>query len=346
MPARRADAHAPSSPPGPRSDGLASDPAFDARVAARTAAALMVSVAVLSVLAALSPDADERALQALAALAGLATLALLSPPAGRAPFVGTIAATGALALIIAARVAAGALGELFTALLVPLALYVAYFLPRVAAVAHLAMALAALAVALAAGDEQLPGARWAGVALVLVGTGMLARMLRRRLRALLEQLDRSARRDALTGILNRRGLDERLDEELERCRRSGASASVLIGDLDGFKSLNDTRGHQAGDRALTLVAHALASNARRIDAVGRLGGDEFLLVLPDTEAEEARAQADRLREVVRDELEAAGLSLSISFGAAAFPADAADIDGLLAIADRALYVMKPPRPRR
>jgi len=121
---------------------------------------------------------------------------------------------------------------------------------------------------------------------------------------------------------------------------------VLIGDLDGFKGLNDARGHQAGDRALVAVARALVSNARRIDAVGRLGGDEFLLVLPDTEAQDARVQAERLGDIVRDELAGAGLPLSISFGAAAFPADAADIDGLLGTADRALYATKARRSQR
>jgi diguanylate cyclase (GGDEF)-like protein len=329
---------------GPRPGGLADDPAHDTRTAARAGAALMVAVAILSVLALLpaTQDADGRALRALGSLAGAVALALLSPPAARVPFVGTFAATGALALILTGRVVGGTLGELFTALLVPLALYVAYFLPRLAALAHLAVTLAALAVALAAAGEPDAVARSAGIGVLLVGTAMLARMLRRRLRALLEELDRSARRDALTGILNRRGLDERLDEELERCRRSGASVSVLIGDLDGFKSLNDARGHQAGDRALAAVAHVLVSNARRIDAVGRLGGDEFLLVLPDTKAGEAQAQADRLREVVRDELGAAGLALSISFGATAFPADAEDVDELLGVADRALYATKPP----
>ena len=97
---------------------------------------------------------------------------------------------------------------------------------------------------------------------------------------LFEDLQRRADRDSLTGLLNHRAFYERLGQELSRAQREGTQVGVMTLDLDDFKSINDTRGHLAGDRTLALVSEALREGSRDSDVAGRLGGDEFALILP------------------------------------------------------------------
>ncbi len=106
-------------------------------------------------------------------------------------------------------------------------------------------------------------------------------------------------RDPLTNLYNRRHLVARLEEELARVRR-GRKLSVLMIDLDGFKRVNDTQGHLRGDLLLRELAAALAASARQTDVAGRYGGDEFLFILPDTEAEQATKLAERIAVAVRE----------------------------------------------
>ena len=113
-----------------------------------------------------------------------------------------------------------------------------------------------------------------------------------------EALREQATHDGLTGLLNRTSILEKLDDELSRAARNGSSVSVLMIDLDRFKSVNDTQGHLAGDAVLREAASRLRSASRRYDSVGRYGGEEFLVVLPGCEAPAARVQAERLREAV------------------------------------------------
>lgn len=107
-----------------------------------------------------------------------------------------------------------------------------------------------------------------------------------------------AERDHLTGLFNRRYMDDRLNYEITRAQREGTSLSLCMADLDFFKRYNDTYGHQAGDRVLRSVADAMKGGVRPDDSVSRYGGEEFLIMLPDTDAEGARAVAERLRERV------------------------------------------------
>jgi len=109
------------------------------------------------------------------------------------------------------------------------------------------------------------------------------------------ELERRAVIDPLTGVPNRRGIFAVLRREHERMRRTGAAMSVLMVDVDHFKQLNDELGHQAGDTALRQIAAALVRAVRAIDHVGRIGGDEFLIVLPDTDADAAASLATRVR---------------------------------------------------
>jgi diguanylate cyclase (GGDEF)-like protein len=150
-------------------------------------------------------------------------------------------------------------------------------------------------------------------------------------------LREEAKTDGLTGLLNHRGSQERLRAALEQS--DGAPVSVVVLDLDHFKRVNDRYGHAEGDRVLAAAANCLRSVVRESDAAGRLGGEEFVLVLPGLEAAEAREVAERARAAV-SEVRVGGKPLECSAGVAAHPADADAAADLLAAADAALYAAK------
>ncbi len=150
----------------------------------------------------------------------------------------------------------------------------------------------------------------------------------------------AANTDPLTGLLNRRGLDEQFNVELSRARRQERAVSVLVGDVDGLKTLNDTYGHASGDQALQRVAAVLLEEKRATDIAARLGGDEFAILAPDTDAEGASTLAHRLAERVRAAFAGGPVRLSISIGAATTPTDGESADELLHVADEALYAEK------
>lgn len=120
------------------------------------------------------------------------------------------------------------------------------------------------------------------------------------LRELSESLREEALHDPLTGLGNRRYLVERLEAELERCRRNGTPLSLGVLDVDYFKAVNDRLGHERGDRLLCHISDVLADQLREYDLCGRWGGEEFVLVFPETTADEAVAVCDRLRRTIRD----------------------------------------------
>ena len=151
--------------------------------------------------------------------------------------------------------------------------------------------------------------------------------------------------DPLTGIPNRRALDERIDNEFERSKRYGASLAVVMIDLDRFKGLNDKHGHAAGDAVLREVAHILDVEKRRGDTVARYGGEEFVALLPHADAAAAQAWAERVRMRLATtvvELGRVMLRTTASFGVAAIDrrGDLAGSESLLESADRALYQAK------
>jgi diguanylate cyclase (GGDEF)-like protein len=145
-----------------------------------------------------------------------------------------------------------------------------------------------------------------------------------------------ARHDPLTGLLNHRVFHETVEAEIERGRRYGARVSVVLLDLDHFKRVNDAMGHAQGDRVLRAAGEALARGCRASDSAFRIGGDEFALVLPETDADEATACAGR----ARDALARLPEELAVSFGAGVWPDDALAKDDLLERADARLYLMK------
>jgi diguanylate cyclase (GGDEF)-like protein/putative nucleotidyltransferase with HDIG domain len=180
----------------------------------------------------------------------------------------------------------------------------------------------------------------------LVGMGSLGvcaaviRAMREHVESLIASLYDASRTDPLTRLTNRRGHRETLDLELERARRGDAQLSLLMGDLDHFKEVNDRLGHHVGDAALRRAAKVFAEGKRKIDAVARVGGEEFALVLPNTGPHEALMLAERLRAGLREEFADDPVPLTISFGIATFPEHGETAGALLRTADEALYAAK------
>ncbi len=162
-------------------------------------------------------------------------------------------------------------------------------------------------------------------------------------RTLEEQLRHQASNDSLTGLANHRRLFEVLHAEICRSNRTDREFSLVLLDLDGLKEINDELGHLAGDRALCRLAQILRDCCRSIDTAARHGGDEFALVLPETNMAAATLVAERICELLEKEAEAP--ALSVSWGIASHPKDAETIGTLLYAADRSLYAMKDKRPR-
>jgi diguanylate cyclase (GGDEF)-like protein len=156
----------------------------------------------------------------------------------------------------------------------------------------------------------------------------------------LRREQRAAVTDSLTGLLNRRGLEDRLEEELARCRRNGRELSVVMIDCDGLKAVNDSGGHELGDAVLQRVSDCLRQHKRMADVAARLGGDEFVVLLPETRAGDALGVAERFRRELSATPFADGRTITAAFGIASFPADGDSAAALLRVADRTLYTAK------
>lgn len=221
-------------------------------------------------------------------------------------------------------------------------LYSAYFFKPVMTTLQIAWVGACYAGLLAAGQTpEAPEITWwlVGMGSLLVGALVVA-LMRSRVELLIGQLFESARRDPLTQLINRRGFRELLDLELEQARRTGAPMSVLLGDADRFKSVNDISGHQVGDEVLRRLAEVLLERHGQSDTVARIGGEEFALVLPSTDETFALEIAEELRCRVQQEFDADQVPITISFGIATFPVHGETSAALLRAGDEALYVAK------
>ena len=182
--------------------------------------------------------------------------------------------------------------------------------------------------------------RWILTVGISVVTGLLVASMKERILRLVERLSGAARTDALTGILNRRAFEERFEEELARASRENRPLTVAVGDLDGFKLVNDRLGHQAGDEALRRVARELDKWKRRSDVTARIGGEEFALLLPGVDEQGAVTLADRVRLGIQEVFAADSVPLTISFGIAVFPEHGVGAAALMRASDQALYAAK------
>jgi len=158
------------------------------------------------------------------------------------------------------------------------------------------------------------------------------------------ELRHIAERDQLTGTLTRRGFIEKVGQEIARCHRYGRTASLVVVDVDHFKSVNDTWGHPAGDRVLRELAATLGSAGRSADVLGRLGGEEFAMLLPETGLAEAMAAAERFRAAVETRpiavAPARTIAVTASFGVAVLDAAINSPEEWIARADGPLYQAK------
>ena len=300
-------------------------------------------------------------------LLGLVSI-VLAPPPPQMYMPGIVAASGA-ALVVAVIALAGherlpmwgfqVLGACGTALIASAiyfngdptndnemfylwpTLYAFYFFSWRQAVVQLAVMGVSYAVVLVGLEGSgAPAGQW----IITIGTltlaGILTRLLRDRFQRLFARLAQAASTDPLTGLLNRRGFGERIEEHLRRAAGSGQPLSLLVGDIDQFKSLNDCCGHQAGDAALVELSSLLRDSTRPSDTVARMGGEEFAVILDRTDPEEGCRKAERLRRRVQDAFAELPVALTISFGVASYPAHGDSAEPLLKAADQALYAAK------
>lgn len=182
----------------------------------------------------------------------------------------------------------------------------------------------------------------AGAAFALVALFAGYRFARRREAEALRNIERLALWDPVTGLPNRAFLLDRLGEEIARADRHGRRFALLMFDLDGFKAVNDTHGHAAGDRVLSMVGSRAARSMRASDVVGRLGGDEFMALLPEATAEGALAVAEKLRIALSQPYSFGRRTarVSSSIGIAFYPEHGRDAELLQRAADAALYEAK------
>ncbi len=160
---------------------------------------------------------------------------------------------------------------------------------------------------------------------------------------LYEQMEKMATTDGLTGLLNHRTFQGRFDEALAAARRYGRKCSIMLTDIDHFKSVNDTYGHPMGDQVLKGVARIIREKARDTDLVARYGGEEFALIMPECDSKAALAIAERIREAVMAEVfqtDQGPLKVTLSLGIATFPDASQDKQALVDLSDQCLYFAK------
>jgi diguanylate cyclase (GGDEF)-like protein/putative nucleotidyltransferase with HDIG domain len=320
------------------------DAKFDLQLRARILATLFAAGATLALLTAALPHSSRANVAGVLAIVGVAyaVAALLFWSAGRL-------AAAALPLALAGGTTLITLVAYFSAenpsplifLYLWVFLYSAYFFTTRMLIAQIAYVGATFAILL---TQRAPLERI--TAWWFVGMGTLAvaaiviRVMREHVEVLIARLYDTARSDPLTLLTNRRGFREALDLELVRARRRDGEVTVIVGDVDHLKEVNDRSGQQVGDAALRQIAQLLDAGKRAGDSLARVGGGEFALVLPDTDHHGALVIAERLRCSVREEFRATASAITISFGIAGYPRGGETAAALLRSTGEALQAAK------
>ena len=288
---------------------------------------------------------DGAGLAVVAAIAGAIALALVCwrerIPAGAYPYValsGTILVS--LGLFFNGERHGGPVGsdEMFY---LWVTLWAAYYFTRRVLALQVAFILAAYAVTLALihpGDAGM--SRFISLGGLVIGAAIVVRMLSERSERLMADLREAALTDPLTRLANRRALELAFGREAAREARTRRPFALLVLDLDHFKQLNDLQGHKAGDRALVEVADVLRDHARGVDVAARIGGDEFAVLLSDTDSAGMRDVMRRLDRALGEHAHAADWPGAASFGSAVSDIDGTSMDALMRHADMRLYLAK------
>jgi diguanylate cyclase (GGDEF)-like protein len=309
---------------------------------------MMVAGSALAFATALLPPAaegSEAAIFAMAAIAGLVgAYMLIRRPDLSDHAIGATAVLG-IALITIATHEGGASGGTADneVLYLWVCLYAFYFLPLPYALVQLGFVGGAYGWLLteqvgSVNEEAIT--RFLVTMTTLVTAGIVISKLRTSLYRTMDDLSQQARHDGLTGVLNRSALEERVDVERARSLREGSSISLLAVDIDGFKALNDAHGHSTGDEVLRGLASALSRRTREMDAVGRVGGDEFAVLVPGAGQDEAQIVANDLIGAISDKLGTPERKVTVSIGVASATAPVPSYDELWRAADAAMYAGK------
>ena len=284
-----------------------------------------------------SADTNETGIMSLVALAYAVGLLCIHAE-DRLPSWATPAALALATVLVtyAVEFFANPVQSVWAIFYVAVGLQAGYFLNRLWAAAQVALVAGAYGLVMWGHDGALEV--WLGtVVTVALATWMVGTM-RVRVSRLISRLADAARTDAHTGLLNRRGLKEIAELELERARRGDRPVSLVVVDVDRFQDFNEEHGHTASERALKTIAALVQESKRRIDVAARVGGEEFALLAPDTDEHGAYVLADRLRREVREAF--AQVGLTVSLGIASYPKHGATAEELLSGADRAIFAAK------
>jgi diguanylate cyclase (GGDEF)-like protein len=298
-----------------------------------TAAAMYGGAAFVGIVEGLIPGGPPLSLIPGLAALGLVILLLMVGPRVPMPALGALGPIGAALIAYAVATTPAGQGDGVLLYIWPV-LWVAYFFERRGSVLIVIWIGVVQGAALIYSDGVLD--RWIDV---IVSVGIVAAVvnaLSERNRRLVNRLAAEARVDKLTGVLNRRGFEERAAVEVERARREGYPVGVASFDIDYFKRVNDEWGHDTGDRVLERLGAVFRRESRGVDITARLGGEEFVALLPGAEADQVWAYAERIRAGF-----AAGgrHGVTVSAGVTASPSPES-VEELLQAADSALYTAK------
>lgn len=324
--------------------GLDSGANFEIRLRAKVLAGLYAAGATLALLTVLLPHSDRANVLGLLIIVGVAYVVagvLFLRASSLAAWVLRVALAWGSTLITGVVFFSAESPSPLVFFYLWIFLYSSYFFTKKESAAQIVYVGIAYGALLAAKPPSSGIPAWwiVGMGTLLVAA-ILIRTMRERVELLIARLYDAARTDPLTKLPNRRGFRELLDLELERARRGAARMAVVVGDVDHFKEVNDRAGHHVGDIALQRVARLLDRGKRQIDAAARVGGEEFALILPDTDEGGAFVLAERLRCALREEFVGDTVPITISFGIATYPEHGETAASLLRAADEALYGAK------